>query len=241
MGDPAEDDYTRTRVGLQRVATHIIARRRFAISGRFGLRASPGGIAAPAFGPPPESLRTAGLSLVREVAGDAVHAPMHGATLRELAAFGGVDLETVFSVGAGTPAMGDPDAALGFDADAMRIISDWYALGWHVLDTVVGRLGASAAVATTQLWPEHMDAATNVGLASGVRANLGFSPGDGFEAGPYLYLGPWGAQRPGDPSFWNAPFGAVLPRDTIVASPDPAAACDDFFRTGLELLASAPA
>ena len=42
------------------------------------------------------------------------------------------------------------------------------------------------------------------------RVNLGASPGDGFHAEPYLYVGPWGPHRPGAPGFWNAPFGAVL-------------------------------
>ena len=34
------------------MATHVLARRRHAVSGRFGLRATPGGIGTPAFGPP---------------------------------------------------------------------------------------------------------------------------------------------------------------------------------------------
>ena len=39
--DHAEGSYTSTRQGLHRVAAHILARRRFDVSGRFGLRASP--------------------------------------------------------------------------------------------------------------------------------------------------------------------------------------------------------
>jgi len=239
MGDAPAEDYLRTRAALHRVATHIIARRRFDVSGRFGLRASPGGIAAPAYGPSPETMRTAGLSLVREVAGDADHTCMAGATLRDLATFAGVDLDAEFSVGADTPAVGDPDTALDLDPTAAQIISDWYAVGWRVLDTAVTRLGAAAAPATVQLWPEHMDAATNVAIPSGSRVNLGFSPGDEFEAQAYLYLGPWGPERPGDPTFWNAPFGAVLRRDAVVTSPDPVLACVEFIEIGIDLLSAA--
>ncbi len=47
----------RTRDDLHRIAAHVLGRRRWAVSGHFGLRASPGGVATPAFGPEPEVLR----------------------------------------------------------------------------------------------------------------------------------------------------------------------------------------
>ncbi|MEM9514592.1 MAG: hypothetical protein AAGA42_07000 [Actinomycetota bacterium] len=53
-------------------------------------------------------------------------------------------------------------------------------------------------------------------LADGDGINLGGSPGDGFSAEPYLYVGPWSANRPGDPDYWNAPFGAVLTRGELI-------------------------
>ena len=104
---------------------------------------------------------------------------------------------------------------------------------WQVLDQVGAGLPAQAAPVTIQLWPEHFDAATNVGLASGERVNLGFSPGDDFEAEPYAYVGPWSRQRPGDPAFWNAPFGAVLLWSEAHASAEPAQLCRRFLLTGL--------
>src|ERR687898_2220441 len=58
--------YTATRDELQRVATHVIARRRFAGCSKFGLRATPGGFGSPACGPDNETLRIAGIDLVRE-------------------------------------------------------------------------------------------------------------------------------------------------------------------------------
>ena len=51
---------TTTREVLHRVAAHVLGRRRYQVSGRFGLRASPGGFATPAFGDGPEVVRIAG-------------------------------------------------------------------------------------------------------------------------------------------------------------------------------------
>ena len=64
--------------------------------------------------------------------------------------------------------------------------------------------GATAA----QLWPEHFDLACTVVVGGEVQVNVGASPGDAYEPAPYLYIGPWGPERPGDPAYWNAPFGA---------------------------------
>ena len=68
--------------------------------------------------------------------------------------------------------------------------------------------------------------------------NLGASPGDGSSAEPYLYVGPWGPRRPGDPAFWNAPFGAVLGYAELRAAADPVEAGLAFLRRGVELLSS---
>jgi hypothetical protein len=224
---------TSTRLELHRIAAHVLARRRFDVSGRFGLRASPGGIATPAFGEGPETIRVSGTTVVRETAGISAHATLVGSTLRELAAFAGVDLNVAFSCGDDTPDLGDVDAPLDLDPDAVAVIADWYDVGWRVLDTVVAELSAEAAPATTQLWPEHFDAATNVTLGSGERVNLGFSPGDSSQAEPYAYVGPWSPQRPGDPAFWNVPFGALLRRSEALARSDPASVCRQFLRTGI--------
>jgi hypothetical protein len=79
---------------------------------------------------------------------------------------------------------------------------------------------------TIQLWPEHFDAATTVTDARGTSVNLGFSAGDSFVDEPYLYVGPGGPERPGDPAFWNAPFGAVRTRARVLAAGDAGADTD---------------
>ena len=222
-----------SRRTLHLVAVHVLARRRYEVSGKFGLRASPGGFATPAFGTPTETIRVAGVSLVHELDGTTTHTPIRGATLRDLATFAGTDIDAPFSSGSDTPDMGDPDRALDLDPVDAERIAHWYSIGWRALDTVLASLPDAAAPATIQLWPEHFDAGTNAALPSGDRVNMGFSPGDGYEPEPYVYLGPWSDERRGDPAFWNAPFGAVLRAVDVITADDPAQACIDFLRVGL--------
>jgi len=224
---------TTTRLELQRVATHVLARRRHAVSGRFGLRATPGGIGTPAFGSPDvlEVVRTAGTSLVHELGGQLRVVPMSGATLADLAALVDVDLRADFTVGKDTPDLGDVDAPLSLDADEVAGLSDWYDLGWQALD-IVGLTAASPA--PIQLWPEHFDASCLLAVGPGPddRCDVGVSPGDDHHEEPYLYVGPWVTRRPGDETYWNAPFGALLPRSAVASVADAVA----FYREGLDRL-----
>ena len=221
-----------TRDDLHRVAAHVLGRRRFDVSGHYGLRASPAGIATPAFGPEPEVLRIAGPSLVREVGADAASTALDGASLRDLAAFAGVDLQAEFSVGANTPPLGRTDEPLRLDDDELASLVAWFDLGWRALDAFTAQLGEGWACTTTQLWPEHFDVGTTVTRLDGPSVNLGYSSGDAFSADPYVYVGPWGTERPGDPDYWNAPFGAYVPRQGA----RDAAAGIDFLRTGVGAL-----
>jgi hypothetical protein len=232
-----EGEYAATRAELHRVAAHVIARRRFLVTGRFGLRVTPGGFGAPQFGDD-EVLRIDGVVLVRERRVDdravtGYHA-IDLATLRDLAEFSDVELDADFSVGTDTPALGDPDAALRIDGASAALMAEWYQLGVEALDACGASLGAAGDAAVAQLWPEHFDVGTDVAVGSG-RTNLGVSPGDGFSAEPYLYVGPWSADRPGDAAYWNASFGALA---TWSELPDADAAAA-FFERGLGYLANA--
>lgn len=228
--------YDATRAELQRIATHVIARRRFALSGKFGLRATPGGFGAPACGPDFETLRIAGTDLVRETTDSAATTRtlhLNGASLAAAAELVGVDLSEPFEAGHDTPPLGDPAARLDIDDAAAAAIAEWFRFGWEVLDTVLGRLGSEATPSVLQLWPEHFDAGVDVAAAPERRVNLGASPGDAYSAQPYLYLGPWGAERPGDPKYWNAPFGAVLTYDDLRAVEDPVTEAVAFLLRGV--------
>lgn len=107
-----------------------------------------------------------------------------------------------------------------------------------MLDSAIGALGTAAEPSVVQLWPEHFDVGCDVDAAPQRRVNIGASPGDSFCAQPYLYVGPWEDARPGDPEYWNAPFGAVLRYDTLRVASDPVEAGSDFVLRNVELLAS---
>lgn len=229
-------EFRSSRAALHLIAAHVLGRTRYQVSGRFGLRASPGGFMTPAFGDGPTTLRVANGTLVRESASGAAYRPIAGSTMRSMARFVGADLTIAFSCGAQCPDLGDIDRPLHVEAVAMQVIADWHDYGWRVLDRVLAALGSEAAPAVVQLWPEHFDVGTSVGISSGQRVNLGASPGDEHCAEPYLYVGPHGDDRGGEPLFWNAPFGAILRRSELLGTPDPRDAGDRFMRRGLAYL-----
>lgn len=211
-------DLATSRTTLHRVAVHVLGRARHGATGRFGLRAAPGGFATPAFGDGPEVLRVAGGVLVRETAAGAAFLAIHGVSLGALADFAGVSLGGTFSAGADTPDLGDVRAPLVLDLAVSRLLARWLALGQRLLDHVCAGLPAAAAPGVVQLWPEHFDLATHIALPGGDHANLGASLGDASSDDPYLYVGPWSDARPGGPGYWNAPFGAVRSRSELTGA-----------------------
>ncbi|MBM3658428.1 MAG: hypothetical protein FJW95_02855 [Actinobacteria bacterium] len=239
---PLPSAYVSTRDDLHRVATHVLAQKRFVASGRFGLRVTPGGFGTPLFGDAEqeELLRVAGSTLVREHR-DAdgprtTVVPLSGATLAEVAAVVAVDLDPTFSVGKDTPPLGDVDALLTVDPDAVAAMAAILTLGAVALDSTLARLGPDSTPIVAQVWPEHFDLGLDVGVGA-QRVNLGASVGDRYHADPYVYVGPWNAERPGDPAYWNVGFGALLGYAVLAAAADPVAATVAFFETGLGLLA----
>lgn len=235
--EPLPSTYGADRVTLQRVAVHVLTRARSQAVGRIGLVPSPGGIATPAFGDDATVVRLAAASLVVDRGGDSSSTPLVGATLRSLAEAAGADLDVDLDAGHDTPPIGDVDAALRVDPVSLDVLGAWLAVGWQVIDAVLAT-DATLAPARTQLWPEHFDVGTTVSFGPGDedRANLGASPGDASHPDPYLYVGPWGPRRPGDPAYWNVPFGAVLGYAELTGTDDPIATGEAFLRTGLDQL-----
>lgn len=214
----------------------MLGRARDQAVGRFGLRPSPGGFATPAFGDGHRVISVAGARLVVEHASTtAAFVDIDGATLRQLAGVAGADLDAALAVGDATPPLGDPDEPLAADHDAALALGGWFDLGARILDEVLAGVDGASRV---QLWPEHFDLGCDVPASDhdGDRSNLGASPGDAFEPRPYLYVGPWRPDRPGDGGYWNAPFGAVLREAELRAAAEPVAAGVAFVRRGLELL-----
>jgi hypothetical protein len=228
-------DTSATRFEIQRVATHILARARKQADDEISLRVGLTGISTPAYGDHREVLRLAGTLLVHETPIEgAIRSrvrPVLGATLLQLAELAGVDLDLELDFGADAPPIGDRRQAIVYDEEAARSLLHWYQVGAAALDQI---LGITSAPSVVQLWPEHFDVAIDADTPSG-RVNLGASPADAACAQSYLYVGPHSDARPGDESFWNTPFGAVLTSDSVLSSADPVAAGVDFFSRGLRL------
>lgn len=246
MDRELDDRHDATRHALHRIANHVLARAEHAATGQLGLRATPGGFGTTTIRPDGERIRISGGTLVRESAATSGtwtrSIEIDGSTLAELAAFADVDLAAEFSAGDDTPPLGGPDEPIALHIASARLIGDWYAVVTEALDRLVLTAPAFSAPSLVQLWPEHFDAALDMAFDPEAptqrRANIGGSPGDSFHAAPYLYVGPRTPDRPGDPAFWNAPFGAILGYDDLAASPDPVEAAHLFMRSGLERLAA---
>lgn len=210
-----------TRLALQRVAVHIVARARVAETDRFSLRVTPGGFGTPEFGADCRRLRVSGGELVvesdRAGAASALGMKIAGSTLRALAAFAAVDLDEPLDVGHDTPVVGDPDEVIGVDDTDAEAVATWYRQVAAMLDGVLAGLPPTAGATLARLWPEHFDVALDASARPDLRVNLGGSPGDGYSEDPYLYVGPWSGERPGDAGFWNASFGAARTRTVLLA------------------------
>lgn len=166
---------------------------------------------------------------------------MAGASIAELCAAVGFEPDAEFSVGHDTPALGDPNEPLHVEGATVTLIGDWYALGQRAIDAALIAADDPRS-SIVRLWPEHFD--VGVDLAVGPtsddrpRVNLGAAAGDSFHEAPYLYVGPWGPERPGPSEFWNAPFGATMSYDDVMGADDPLGSATSFFERGLSLFDS---
>ncbi|MGB3734812.1 MAG: hypothetical protein WA964_07640 [Ilumatobacter sp.] len=242
------DDWQGQRDELRRLATHVVARAQAEVTGNFALMPLPGGFGTPQFGPDRQRVRMAGGSLfVEQAVGNpdgtsTARTDVHmvaGSTLRELCTRISVDVELDFSVGGDTPPLGDADAMITLDSDTTTVLGDWWALGQRAMDIAIASFPDPQA-SVVRLWPEHFDvgidlAADPTNQPDG-RVNLGAAAGDEFHQEPYLYVGPWGPQRPGPTDFWNAPFGATLSFGDLDVSANPLAEAAEFFLHGISHL-----
>ena len=97
---------------------------------------------------------------------------------------------------------------------------------------------ASAPAGRTQLWPEHFDAAVNLGPEGPARATYGASPGTPTIDEPYLYVLP-SQPPPAGPGLSNASAftGAILRLGEFVDASDQRAAALGFLRARRDALA----
>ena len=182
----------RARRSLHAVAEQVLAAAQYRTSGTIRLRAADDGIHTVA----EPAMTLAGDRLV----GPGGVVPIAGHTPRTLAKAVGVEaglLTAVFPDGSG---LGLDDQLSVDDATARNVLA--------ALVLGDGALRAFAPGEEPVLWPEHFDVGISVD-----EVNYGVSPGDGYYAEPYAYVGPW--QVPAADEFWQAPFGAARALESL--------------------------
>ena len=217
---PLPADFASTRDALHRLAVYVIAPAQRLANGEIILRATPGGFSTFAF-----AGRTVGVDGADLVVDGARH-PI--GSLNAAARLAGITPDVAQQEQFDVPQHGDLDAPLAVDAEAARALGAWYAFATDVLDAVRATAGAGEDATIVRIWPEHFDAAIDLGDgAAGRRATYGASPGDHHHAEPYIYASPW-AGRIG-PFFDDPGFkGAARTRTQLAASADPRAAAVEF-------------
>jgi hypothetical protein len=214
--------FAATRDALHALSEHVISAARYQATGRIGLRVTPGGFGTPVFDR--QQLRLEGVELVHTKGGRERRTFM--TTLREAADFVGVALGAPDVYEAVTHV--DPDAPLPIDATSAGVLADWFAFGNLHLEEGRGTVGGDDW-SEIQLWPEHFDLATDLGLSDGTRANFGVSSGDDLVLDPYAYVAPWSeARRAG---FGQYAFGRVVTYPELRAATDAGGALREFFAT----------
>ncbi len=232
---PLPDDFQYTRDQLHQVAFFALAPARYAHTGRLGLKWFPGGFGTPEFGG--TVARVEGNVLVHEQDGNVASQSI--TTIREAAAFFGMDYEVDWFVEFRDPLPPmDPDRALDVSEEPALALGEWFRFGYEVLDDLGQIAVPGDEVSETQLWPEHFDAAREMGSESlGQRAAYGASPGDAGHLEPYLYVAGW-SEVDRSEAYWNDRHfnGASLAHVDLVASEDQRTTALEFFAAGHRLL-----
>jgi hypothetical protein len=218
--------YARTRSALHAIAEHVLKPAREQANGKIGLRFVRGGFGTPYFG-------------------DDVQVSVTGAMLHVVR--GGERASTPLStLTAAADALGEllappsqlADTPLEIDEAAATVVGDWFGFAFSVLEELRARAGEEHAPSRVQIWPEHFDAALELGdEGAGARAAYGCSPGDEHHPEPYLYVAPWTARPTGE--LWQAAGfpGAELAYAELLEAADPRALALRFFAMRLAALA----
>jgi len=198
---------------------YVISPAQRLTNGEIILRATPGGFGTAMMAD--GGVRVDGTELVAERSGETRRTPI--TSLAEMAAFVGTEPDLTQQELFDVPPYGDLDERLAVEAAGAANLAEWYAFVSELLEAIRGEAAAEDDVSPVRLWPEHFDAAIDLGdQDAGRRATYGGSPGDGHHDQPYLYVSPWAGRIDdffGDPSF----EGASLTHAEIVAGADPAA------------------
>lgn len=196
------DTFTGTRDELHQLAFYALSPARYKETGRMGLRHHPRGFGTPRFDG--KVARVESDLLVFE--SDAGVATQGITTVRAAAEFFGHGYDDEWFTEFRDP-LGptDPDRRLDVDGAATDVLGALLGFGWAVLEDLQTHAQPGDDVSEIQLWPEHFDAATEMGGSdSGQRASFGISPGDSAHVEPYLYVAAW-ADVDREVGYWNDP------------------------------------
>ena len=231
------DDFQFARDQLHQVAFYALAPARYSVEKRMGLRATPGGFGTPEYDG--RVSRVEGNLLVHEQTGNIATQPI--TTIRAAAEFCGIayDAHWFKEFKDPLPPM-DPDRPLKVEETPAFALGEWFAFGFEILEELRAEGMETDEVSEVQLWPEHFDAATEMGSTEqGQRASYGASPGDKGHLEPYLYISAWSEIDRSNP-FWNDRHfnGASLPFTALLEAEDQNRVALDFFLEGYRILHS---
>jgi hypothetical protein len=223
---PLPGTFAETRDALHRLAVYVISPAQRRVNGEIILRATPGG-----FSTFPFDGRVIGVDGAELVVDGARHAI---GSLADAARLAGIEPDVAQQEQFDVPPHGDLEAPLPVDAGAVRALAGWFAFATGVLDAVRADAGPQEDATIVRIWPEHFDAAIDVGdEAAGRRGTYGASPGDGHHDEPYLYASPWAGRI--DAFFDDPGFrGAARTHAQLAAAPDPRRAAIGFLREARE-------
>ncbi|MGH3074212.1 MAG: hypothetical protein ACRDQC_04775 [Gaiellales bacterium] len=225
---PIPATYARTLADLHRLAVYVVSPAQRLVNGEIILESSHGGFST--FEYDGHVARVVDDRLVLDGAAHPI------TTLRAAATALGIEPDVGQQEQFDVPPHGDLDEPLGIDLTAAAVLADWYEFATEALEHLRAHAGPGDDVTIVRIWPEHFDAAIDMGDGdAGRRATYGGSPGDRHHDEPYLYASPWAGRI--DPFFGDPTFkGAALTYTQLRAAPDPAVAAEEFLTKARDLI-----
>ena len=101
--------------------------------------------------------------------------------------------------------------AASLDPTELDALYGWFDLGWQVLEPSP-RARRGAGWSTVQLVAGALRRGHRPRPRTRARGEPRLLGRRFLFGGAVRHVGPWSSERPGDPAYWNAPFGAIAPR-----------------------------
>ena len=217
---PLPETYAQTMADLHRLAVYVVSPAQRLVNGEIIMQSTHGGFST--FEYAGHVTRVVDDRLVVDGAAYPI------TTLRAAAQTLGIEPDVGQEEQFDVPPHGDLDERLAVDLTAAAVLADWFEFATEALEALRARAEPDDDVTIVRIWPEHFDAAIDMGNGdAGRRATYGGSPGDRHHAEPYLYASPWAGRI--DPFFDDPSFkGAALTYAELLAAPDPVRAASEF-------------